>query len=109
MSKVEVKEVRVVRGVSVVKKVPNRTALTGDLKPNAILIFHCKEGHEVVVEIFTPNPNGDKTPPTAKMASTKFSGNAEKVDNACHSAILGPQGGQNPWHAHTEDLHKGRR
>ncbi|AET31579.1 transcriptional regulator [Pyrobaculum sp. 3827-6] len=82
MSKVEVKEVQEVRGFSVVKKVPNRAALTGDLKPNTILVFHGKEGHEMVVEIFTPNPNGDKTLPAAKMASTKFSGNAEKVDNA---------------------------
>ncbi len=61
---------------------PNRAALQRDLKPDAILIFYGKEGHEMVVEIFTPDPNGDKTLPPATMAVTKFSGSAEKVDNA---------------------------
>jgi len=82
MAKIEIKEVPEVRGFSTVKKVPNRAALQRDLKPNAILIFHGKEGHEMVVEIFTPDPNGDKTLPSATMAVTKFSGSAEKVDNA---------------------------
>jgi Transcriptional regulator, effector-binding domain/component len=82
MDKIEIKEVPEVRGFSTVKKVPNRAALQRDLKPNAILIFHGKEGHEIVVEIFTPDPNGDKTLPPATMAVTKFSGSAEKVDNA---------------------------
>jgi effector-binding domain-containing protein len=82
MAKIEIKEVPEVRGFSTVKKVPNRAALQRDLKPNAILIFHGKEGHEMVVEIFTPDPNGDKTLLPATMAVTKFSGSAEKVDNA---------------------------
>jgi effector-binding domain-containing protein len=82
MAKIEIKEVPEVRGFSTVKKVSNRAALQRDLKPNAILIFHGKEGHEMVVEIFTPDPNGDKTLPPATMAVTKFSGSAEKVDNA---------------------------
>jgi Transcriptional regulator, effector-binding domain/component len=82
MAKIEIKEVPEVRGFSTLKKVPNRAALQRDLKPNAILIFHGKEGHEMVVEIFTPDPNGDKTLPPATMAVTKFSGSAEKVDNA---------------------------
>jgi effector-binding domain-containing protein len=87
MAKIEIKEVPEVRGFSTVKKVPNRAALQRDLKPNAILIFHGKEGHEMVVEIFTPDPNGDKTLPPATMAVTKFSGSAEKVDNA-YAALL---------------------
>ncbi|KUO89361.1 MAG: transcriptional regulator [Pyrobaculum sp. OCT_11] len=82
MAKIEIKEVPEVRGFSTVKKVSNRAALQRDLKPNAILIFHGKEGHEMVVEIFTPDPNGDKALPPATMAVTKFSGSAEKVDNA---------------------------
>jgi effector-binding domain-containing protein len=82
MDKIEIRDVPEVRGFSTVKKVPNRAALQRDLKPNAILIFHGKEGHEMVVEIFTPDPNGDKTLPPATMAVTKFSGSAEKVDNA---------------------------
>ncbi|MCX8137553.1 transcriptional regulator [Pyrobaculum aerophilum] len=82
MAKVEIKEVQEVRGFSVVKRVPNRAALTGDLKPNVILVFHGKEGNDMVVEIFTPDPNGDKTLPSATVAATKFSGSAEKVDNA---------------------------
>lgn len=82
MAKIEIKEVPEVRGFSTLKKVPNRAALQRDLKPNAILIFHGKEGHEMVVEIFTPDLNGDKTLPPATMAVTKFSGSAEKVDNA---------------------------
>jgi len=82
MAKIDIKEVPEIRGFSTVKKVPNRAALQGDLKPNTILVFHGKEGHEMVVEIFTPDPNGDKTLPPATMAVTKFTGNAEKVDNA---------------------------
>jgi effector-binding domain-containing protein len=88
MAKIEVKEVPEVRGFSTLKKVPNRAALQRDLKPNAILIFHGKEGHEMVVEIFTPDPNGDKTLPPATMAVTKFSGSAEKVDNAYASLLF---------------------
>ncbi|MEM1598436.1 MAG: transcriptional regulator [Pyrobaculum sp.] len=87
MAKVEVKEVQEVRGRSVVKKVPNRGAIIGDLKPNTILIFHGKEGHEMVVEVFTPDPNGDKVLPPATVAATKFTGSAEKVDNA-YATIL---------------------
>lgn len=82
MAKVEIKEVPEIRGFSTIKKIPNRGALTGDLKPNTVVIFHGKEGTEMVVEIFTPDPNGDKTLPPAKMATTKFNGNSEKVDNA---------------------------
>jgi effector-binding domain-containing protein len=82
MDKIEIRDVPEVRGFSTVKKVPNRAALQRDLKPNAILIFHGKEGHEMVVEIFTPDPSGDKALPPATMAVTKFSGSAEKVDNA---------------------------
>ena len=82
MAKVEMKEVPELRGFSTVKKVANRNALLGDLKPNIILIFHGKEGNEMVVEIFTPDPNGDKTLPPATVASTKFTGPVEKVDNA---------------------------
>lgn len=88
MAKIEIKEVPEVRGFSTLKKVPNRAALQRDLKPNAILIFHGKEGHEMVVEIFTPDPNGDKTLPPATMAVTKFSGSAEKVDNAYASLLF---------------------
>jgi hypothetical protein len=69
MAKIEIKEVPEVRGFSTVKKVPNRAALQRDLKPNAILIFHGKEGHEMVVEIFTPDPIGDKTLPPPQWPS----------------------------------------
>jgi len=69
MAKIEIKEVPEVRGFSTVKKVPNRAALQRDLKPNAILIFHGKEGHEMVVEIFTPDPNGDKPCPPPRWPS----------------------------------------
>lgn len=82
MAKVEIKDVQEIRGFSTVKKVQNRAALLKDLKPNVILLFHGKEGQEMVVEIFTPDPNGDKTLPPAKVAATKFVGAAEKVDNA---------------------------
>jgi effector-binding domain-containing protein len=82
MAKVEVKEVPEIRGFSTIKKVPNRAALQVDLKPNIIVIFHGKEGHELLVEIFKPDPNGDKVLPSATFAVTKFSGSSEKVDNA---------------------------
>ncbi|ACB39695.1 GyrI-like domain-containing protein [Pyrobaculum neutrophilum] len=82
MAKIEVKDVQEVRGFSVVKRVTNRAALFADLKQNAVFIFHGKEGQELVFEIFTPDPNGDKVLPASKVASTKFTGSAEKVDNA---------------------------
>ncbi len=87
MPNVEVKEVPEVRGFSVVKSVPNRAALVQDLKPGVILIFHGKEGSNMLVEVFTPDPNGDKVLGAGKMASYKFSGSSDKVDNA-YAAIL---------------------
>lgn len=87
MPNVEVKEVPEIRGYSVIKTVPNRSALTQDLKAGVILVFHGKEGSNMVVEVFTPDPNGDKTLGAAKMASYKFSGSSDKVDNA-YAAIL---------------------
>lgn len=82
MAKVEVKEVGELRGFSTFKKVPNRGALLSEIKQNTILVFHGKEGQEMLVEIFTPDPNGDKVLPAITAASTKFTGSAEKVDNA---------------------------
>jgi effector-binding domain-containing protein len=87
MAKVEVKEVPEIRGFSARKKVPNRAALQGDLSPNTIVIFHGKEGHEFLVEISKPDPNGDKVLPSATFVVTKFSGSSEKVDNA-YATIL---------------------
>lgn len=84
---VEIKEVGEIRGFSTVKKVPNRNALAADLRQDAILIFHGKEGGDMVVEIFTPDPNGDKTLPPTTMAVTKFVGTSDKVDNA-YATIL---------------------
>lgn len=87
MPQVEVKEVQEVRGFSEMKRVPNRAALLQDLKPGVILVFHGKEGNNMVVEVFSPDPNGDKTLPSARMAVYKFAGSAEKVDNA-YAAVL---------------------
>lgn len=87
MPNVEVKEVPEVKGFGVVKSVPNRAALIQDLKPGVVLVFHGKEGSNMLVEVFTPDPNGDKTLGAGKMASYKFSGPFDKVDNA-YAAIL---------------------
>ncbi|MEL9991602.1 MAG: GyrI-like domain-containing protein [Thermoproteus sp.] len=87
MPNVEIKEVPEIRGYSVIKTVPNRSALMQDLKAGVILVFHGKEGSNMVVEVFTPDPNGDKTLSAAKMASYKFSGSSDKVDNA-YATIL---------------------
>ncbi|AEA11784.1 hypothetical protein TUZN_0286 [Thermoproteus uzoniensis 768-20] len=87
MPNVEVKEVQEVRGFSTIKSVPNRSALAQDLKPGVILIFHGKEGANMIVEVFTPDPNGDKTLGAGKMAVYKFTGSSDKVDNA-YAAIL---------------------
>lgn len=84
---VEVKEVGEIRGFSVVKSVPNRPALAPDLRPGVILIFHGKEGANMLVEVFTPDPKGDKTLPAQRVASYKFAGSSDKVDNA-YAAVL---------------------
>lgn len=82
MAKVEIKEIGEIKGQSEVKKVPNRSSLLSYVKPGAVLVFHGKEGNELVYEIFKPDPNGEKTLPPAKMAVTKFAGSIDKVDNA---------------------------
>ncbi len=87
MPSVEIKEVPEIRGFSTMKSVPNRAALVQDLKPGVILVFHGKEGANMLVEVFTPDPNGDKILTAGKMASYKFSGSSDKVDNA-YAAIL---------------------
>lgn len=87
MPNVEVKEVGEVRGFSVLKEVPNRSALAQDLKPGTVLVFHGKQGANMLVEIFTPDPNGDKVLNGGKMAVYRFAGSSDKVDNA-YAAIL---------------------
>lgn len=87
MSNVEVKEVGEVRGFSVLKEVPNRSVLARDLKPGTVLVFHGKQGANMLVEIFTPDPNGDKVLNGGKMAVYRFAGSSDKVDNA-YAAIL---------------------
>ncbi len=79
---VEIREVPELRGFSVIKKIPNRNAISSELRQNAVLIFHGRDGNEMIVEIFTPDPNGDKVLPPAKLAVAKFVGTADKVDNA---------------------------
>nr|KJR73700.1 MAG: transcriptional regulator [Thermoproteus sp. AZ2] len=85
---VQVKELGEIRGYSVVKTVPNRAALVNDLKPGVILIFHGKEGGNMVVEVFTPDQNGDKVLPPLKAAAYKFAGSSDKVDNAYASVLF---------------------
>lgn len=85
---VQVKELGEIRGYSVVKTVPNRAALANDLKPGVILVFHGKEGNNMVVEIFTPDQNGDKVLPPQKVATYKFAGSSDKVDNAYASVLF---------------------
>lgn len=109
MAKIEIKEVPELKGHSLVKKIPNRAALLGEIKPNVIVIFHGKEGAEMVVEIFTPDPNGDKTLPPAKVASTKFNGNAEKVDNAYATLLFWALKEGKSLGTPTRDLPKGRQ
>ncbi|PLC66931.1 transcriptional regulator [Thermoproteus sp. CP80] len=87
MPNVEVKEVGEVRGFSVLKEVPNRSALAQDLKPGTVLVFHGKQGANMLVEIFTPDPSGDKVLNGGKMAVYRFAGSSDKVDNA-YAAIL---------------------